>query len=531
MDRIADGSDEVKSRAKSSVQRRYEMRKIAFSAVFVALGLVAGFILTARLGLSPFVQAQSEERAPVSAWVTESGESPFVRVAERVMPAVVNISAARVQKLDWGGREYMFDGPFEDFFRRFFGGRTPNLPEERRSEVLGSGFIFDRDDDGYLILTNNHVVEGAEQIMVRLSDETEYRHDDVEVVGRDPRTDVAVLRIKTDHDLPMVKLGNSDDIRVGDWCMAIGNPFTLERTVTVGVVSAKGRSGLTLPEGPSYQDFIQTDAAINFGNSGGPLVDIRGDVIGINSAIKSPSGGFVGIGFAIPVNLVRSVSDQLVVRGKVIRGYLGILPQDLTSDLAEAYGLDDRNGILVARVEEDTPAEKAGLEAGDVIIEFDGEKVTNVAQFRIDVADIPPDTKVSFKLLRESGKVEALHATLAEYPDLEISDVGVQEGGSSPGTASWLGLEVANVSAPKAMEYELDAGQKGALVIEVEPMSAASEAGIQEGDVIVKVSDRDIESVSDFQEARERHEGSDKPVVIKIERRGQPRFVAVRTDE
>jgi serine protease Do len=503
------------------------MRKIAVGTLLVVMGLAAGFILTARLGISPFAEAQTEETQPPEI-VDESGHSPFVKVAERVMPAVVNISAERVHKMPERSFEYRFDGPFDDFFRRFFEGWRPEMPEEQRSTVLGSGFIFDRDGDDYLILTNNHVIEDAERIVVRLSDKSEYRGDQVEIVGVDPRTDVAVLRIKTDHDLPMVGLGSSEEIKVGDWCMAIGNPFTLERTVTVGVISAKGRSGLTLPEGPSYQDFIQTDAAINFGNSGGPLVNIRGEVIGMNSAIKSPSGGFVGIGFAIPIDLVRYVSDQLVAEGKVVRGYLGILPQDLTNDLAEAYGLDDQDGILVARVEEDTPAEKSGLKAGDVIVEFNGKIVTDVPKFRLIVAEIAPGTQVSFKVVHENGKRETFRATLTEYPEQDVAGIREDEMEPSEERSTWLGLEVSSVGSQAAGDLGTET-QEGVYVLEVESDGSAYEAGVRQGDIILKIGEVDVRNVNDFDKARDRYESSTKPIVFKIERGGYPRFLAVRT--
>ena len=367
------------------------MLVLAVGGIFAFIGMIVGSNISIPDKLKAEPQ-QSPKMDPLSGVAPMNGHSPFVRIAEAVKPAVVNISAESVSEDRF--HSFMDD----DFFRRFFGippeGRTPGQPRLRRSESLGSGFIFTA--DGY-ILTNNHVVEGAEKVTVILSDEHKYK---AEIIGTDKETDIAVLKIDAARDLPTIELGDSDSILVGDWVMAVGNPFPnlgLDRTVTVGVVSAKERQGLSFGgDMPSYQNYIQTDASINPGNSGGPLVNLQGQAIGVNSAIATPSGGNVGIGFAIPIDMAKEVSEQLIKSGKVARGYLGIYPQNITQELKDANALPSTEGILVAQVDPDTPAERAGLKVGDVITKFNGVKVNDAQQFRFLVAKVGPgiDTKM-----------------------------------------------------------------------------------------------------------------------------------------
>ena len=484
-------------------------RGLVTAILLFALGLFAGFILTARLDISQQSSAITEGSQPVIGPPDVDLESPFTRVAEEVMPCVVNISAERVRKIE-EEPFFEFKGPFEEFFKKFF--EFHPFRGEERAQILGSGFIFKRKGDEYFIMTNNHVVRGAKKIIVKLSDKSEYKGKSVKVVGTDPKTDVAVLKIKADHELPVAKLGDSDKIRVGDWAIAIGNPFGLERTVTVGVISAKGRSGLILPESPTYQDFIQTDAAINFGNSGGPLVNIRGEVIGINTAIKTPSGGFVGIGFAIPINLAKYVTEQLIEKGRVVRGYLGINIQPITPDLAEAYGLEKPEGVIVTKVFKDTPAHKGGIKEGDVIVEFNGKPVKDLEKFRIMVAETPPGTKVQIVVVREGGKRKTLNIALGEYPEEEVAEVPQEE---EEGYTSWLGMRVVSANSEEARNLRIDV-EGGVVVIEVKPDSPAEDAGIRRGDVIKKIGSIKIKSLSDFERARKEYERSEKPVIFHL---------------
>ncbi len=306
----------------------------AILAPAVLAAFVIGLMLAGVLDLRP-AGAQTGALPQTGEGLTAGDHSPFVQVAKAVQPAVVNISAERIVKVSQ--QSPLQGGPLDEFFRQFMQG-MPNVPQERQQNALGSGVIIS--PDGYIV-TNNHVVSGFDRIAVLLADETEFKGSTVRVVGRDPQSDLAVLKVESKKQLPAVPLANPGDIEVGDWAIAVGNPFGLSGTVTVGVVSAKGRSGLPLPEGPSYQDFIQTDASINPGNSGGALVNIKGELMGINSAIRTPTGGSVGIGFAVPVDIVKSVTDQLIKTGKVVRGYMGIRPQPVTDAIRKAMGLDD----------------------------------------------------------------------------------------------------------------------------------------------------------------------------------------------
>ncbi len=434
--------------------------------------------------------------------------SPFVAVAEKVMPAVVSIDTKKEIET---GPMFQFDEPFGRIFRDLI----PEMPRQRY-EVPGyaSGFIFD--ENGY-IATNHHVIKDAEEIIVRLLDESEYQ---AEVVGSDPNTDIAILKIDPDKQLPVVKLGDSDAIRVGDWAIAIGNPFgRLEGTMTVGVISAKGRSALSIVGGtPALQDFIQTDASINFGNSGGPLVNIRGEAIGMNTAIN-PLGQ--GIGFAIPINLVKRVADEIIKHGKVAWGFLGILPQEIDRDLAEALGVEPKSGILVGSVVEDSPAEEAGLKHGDIIVRFNGEPVGDVDQFRLKVAETGVDKKVPLEILRD-GKIKRIKVKLGERPT-EVARAGVKHRSSR-----WLGLDVDGVNGSRGRRLAPEGVEKGVIVVDVESGSPADEAGIRPGDIIEEVAGKEIEDLDDYESAIEQAKEKDKPVLFLIKRNELSRYVAIK---
>ena len=418
----------------------------------------------------------SESRSP-------GGLPDFVTLAKKMKPLVVNISTTQVSEGRGGSQEFSSpfgdDDPFNDFWKRFFGGPTPRGPQRQRS--LGSGFIIDSDGS---ILTNNHVVENATKIVVKLSDDQEH---EAKVVGRDAKTDIAIIKINAKTSLPAANLGDSDKLEVGEWVVAIGNPFGLDSTVTSGIVSAKGRH---IGQGP-YDNFIQTDASINPGNSGGPLINLRGEVIGINTAIFSRSGGNIGIGFAIPINLVKELLPQLRGKGKVTRGFLGVLIQKVTPEIAESLGLDKAQGALVANVSKDGPADKAGVKVGDVIVEFDGKEVKDSGDLPIIVARTTVDKKVRMKVLRDKKEI-VLGVAVGELKDEEVVASAPEKGE--------LGLTVQRLTPQMAENLGLEKSD-GVVVSAVEPGSAGDEAGIRRGDIIMEIDRRTIRNVEEYRKA------------------------------
>uniref|UniRef100_A0A7V3VTD1 DegQ family serine endoprotease n=1 Tax=candidate division WOR-3 bacterium TaxID=2052148 RepID=A0A7V3VTD1_UNCW3 len=493
-------------------------RKLSLKSVGIIVGIatVVAFLfgLLISSGL-PFLANRTEASQGVTGLnpgVDETGGSPFTRVAEIASPAVVNISAERIIKTGFEGFEWDFHGPFEDFFRDFF----KNLPpSESKTRTLGSGFIIS--DDGYVV-TNYHVIKNATDIVIRLTNKKEYKGKDVKVIGTDARTDISLIKIETKDKLPYLKLGDSDKIRVGDWVVAVGNPFNLEGTVTVGVISAKGRSNIPLSEGPDLQNFLQTDAAINPGNSGGPLLNLQGEVIGINTAITSTSGGNIGIGFAIPINLAKNVIEELKSKGRVIRGYLGVYLEDITEDIKEAMNLPSSNGVLVNEVIPNSPADKAGLKDGDVIIEYDGKEVTDVQSFRIMVSSTSPGRIVKVKLLRNGKEMELKVKIGVMEEKVAVENKENKEGG--------IGIEVVDIDSPEAARYNITA-KSGVVVVNIDSESPAARAGIQLGDVIIGIGNKEIEDIRDFKDAiRELKKG--KPTIFKIQRGDRKIYVAVK---
>jgi serine protease Do len=479
------------------------------AAVFAFL---FGIIITASLPSLANRSEASPEQGTALPLVTEQGESPFTVVAESVIPAVANISAEKTVSGRFPGFEWHFEGPFDEFFRDFFRGGPRS---ERRTQTLGSGFMIS--DDGYLV-TNYHVIRDAEDIIVRLTDKQEFKGDEVKIVGTDPRTDIALLKIDDAQNLSYLKFGDSDNVKVGDWAIAFGNPFQLEGTVTVGVISAKGRAGIALPEGPDFQSFLQTDAAINPGNSGGPLVNIHGDVIGINTAITSPSGGNVGIGFAIPANLAKSVIEELKTEGKVTRGYLGVYLQEITDDLKEAMDLPSLEGVLISEVVDNTPASRAGIKSGDVIIEFDGKKVKDMASFRINVASTDVGKTVRVKVFRD-GREKELRVTLGEMPET----VGAAP--QAPEQEYELGLRVVNIDDPSAQRFGTQA-TTGVIIIEIRPNTPAEKAGFRVGDVIMGIGSRNVSNIDAYRNAIAELEKG-KPVIFHVQRGDRKLYIAV----
>ncbi|MCX7994512.1 MAG: DegQ family serine endoprotease [candidate division WOR-3 bacterium] len=482
------------------------------AGVAAIVAFLAGLIISAGIPVLSNKTEASPSTSGINPILTEQGESPFTRVAEMVSPAVVNISAERVVKTGFEDFKWDFRGPFEDFFREFFKNFPPS---ESKTKTLGSGFIIS--EDGYVV-TNHHVIKNASNIIIRLTNKKEYKGDAVKIIGSDSRTDVALLKIETKEKLPYLKLGDSDKIKVGDWVMAVGNPFNLEGTVTVGVISAKGRHHIPLSEGPDLQNFLQTDAAINPGNSGGPLINLQGEVIGINTAITSTSGGNIGIGFAIPINLARSVIEELKTKGKVTRGYLGVYLEDLTNEIKEALNLSSLDGVLINEVIPNSPADDAGIKEGDVIIEYEGKKVTDVQSFRLMVASTTPGKTVKLKLIR-NGKELELKVKIGEMKE-EVAGVTEEK------QKTELGLQVVDIDSPEAKGYNISA-KKGVVVTAVESNSPSSDAGIQPGDVIIGIGNKVIENLTDFRNAlKDLKKG--KPVIFQIQRGERKRFIAVK---
>jgi len=475
----------------------------AFTALVAVMAFIMGLVIASNINIFQGKNTQesvAQANVPLSASsIGESIRSPFTAVAKEILPAVVNISAERIIKV----RTPFFDFPFEEFF----GGFPREI--ERKAKSLGSGIIFFK--EGY-ILTNNHVVAGADNIIITLSDNTIYKNKEVEVVGTDPKTDVAILKINSKSDLPYTRLGDSDKIEIGDWAIAFGSPFGFSQTMTVGVISAKGRTHVPLSHGPTFQDFIQTDAAINSGNSGGPLVNINGEVIGINTAIASPSGGNVGIGFAIPINLAKSIADQLIREGKITRGWLGVSIQELTSDIAEGFGLKDTKGVIVAKVMNDSPAEKGGLKDGDIIIKFDGNAVDDMEKFRYRVATTEPKKRVKVVIIRDK-KERTLTIKIGEMP--EETKIGkIEKNGDG-----WLGLSVQNMDP--------DSEESGVIVKKVETDSPANEASIETGDIVKRIGNLYIRDLKGFEKAKNLYDKSSHITFQIKKRNGYIVFVAV----
>jgi serine protease Do len=435
----------------------------------------------------------------------------FVDLAEKYGPSVVNISTT--QKIEKHSPQLNIpdlpeDSPFNDFFRRFFG-EEDGVPRDFDARSLGSGFIVS--NDGY-ILTNNHVVRDADTIIVRLNDRREF---EAEVVGTDERSDMALLKVDA-TGLPEVKIGKSTDLKVGEWVLAIGSPFGFDHSVTAGIVSAKGRS---LPS-ENYVPFIQTDVAINPGNSGGPLFNMDGEVVGINSQIYSRTGGFMGLSFAIPIEVAMDVVDQLKTKGHVVRGWLGVLIQDVTRELAESFGMKRPRGALVSSVLPDSPAAKAGFKVGDVIIEFNGEKIERSGELPPIVGRTRVGSTAPVKVLRD-GKNKTLQVTIGELPTEE--ELASATPGSTTVTENRLSVEVRDLTAEQKKQFNID---KGVYVQSVKKGPARS-AGISRGDIILRINNIEISDVKQFRKVID-DLPANKSIPVLVQRRGGPIFLAMK---
>ena len=470
------------------------------SSLVISLIVVWALLGWGPVGWAPqpsWAQAQTPAPAPAPA---STGLAPdtFANLAKQVSGAVVNISAEKIVKnqmremFEQGTKRpkgspapespFGQEGPFRDFrdfFDKFFG----EMPKSYKARSLGSGFIID--PKGYVV-TNNHVVEGADKIKVILVGGKEYQ---ATVKGRDPKTDLALIQIvNPPADLPFLKIGDSDAIQVGDWVLAVGNPFGLGHTVTQGIISAKGR---VIGAGP-YDNFLQTDASINPGNSGGPLLNLQGEVIGINTAILASGQG---IGFATPSNIAKSVIPQLEAKGKVVRGMIGVQVQNVTPDLAKSFGMAEPKGALVAQVNPDTPAAKAGIQRGDIIIEFNGHPIHEMNELPRMVAETAPGSKATLKILRD-GKEKTLNLTIAELIDERQAQTKEEEAPEK----TPMGLEVHNLNPALAQQFRLR-DNKGVVVIRVESGGPAAEAGVRAGDLILEVNGEAVSTVKEYLEA------------------------------
>jgi serine protease Do len=484
--------------------------RIKRSAIFSKPAmLVAGLLL----GASTFAIAHATQKAASNPSATlkladaneGASKSGYAAVVKTVLPSVVNISSSKVVKLSRGMNEQM-----APFFQQFFGhGAIPfDVPKDRRERALGSGVIVS--PEGY-VLTNNHVIDGATEVKVTLLDKHEYT---ARVIGADPKTDIALLKIDASNLRP-ITLGDSSRVEVGDTALAIGNPFGVGQTVTRGIISAIGRGNLGIED---YEDFIQTDAPINPGNSGGALINDRGELVGINTAILTHSQGSEGIGFAVPVNLARQVMDQLLKNGKVVRAYMGILPQDMTPEMAKAFGQKEARGVVVGDVTANSPAQQAGLQRGDILLDVNGKPVANSNALRNSISMMQPGTNVKLTVLRD-GNERDFSLKLAEMP----TETAAAKPDSDDATQALEGVEVANLTPHLADKLGLPASATGVVVTDVDPSSKIAESGLRQGDVIQEVNRQPVTNVSEFQSALKKSGGD--PLLL-VSRQGRTLFIA-----
>jgi len=498
------------------------------AAALLTAGIIIGFVVASDLGwLSnghavpdassvapssppPIVRPVSTAPQPILG----GGNQTFVDIAKSVKPAVVNIYATKSGRGEGSGGT-----PFDDpLFRKFFGDeffRKFEHPKEKKERGLGSGVIVDPTG---LIITNNHVVGKADEIRVTLSDKREFK---AKLIGTDPKTDVAVVKIEA-TGLPSVPWADSDKLEVGEFVLAVGNPFGLTQTVTLGIVSALGRAaGIA-----EYEDFIQTDAAINPGNSGGALVNVRGELVGINTAIFSQSGGNMGIGFAVPSNMAQSIMGQLVQTGKVVRGWLGVSIQELTPELASQFGITETKGVLVSDVMDDSPAKKAGFERADVILEYDGKPMDSPTHLRNAVAQTPVGKKVVVKVIRDK-KAKTIDLTIVEQPK-SMTQSGEEDGGDSSTPIGILSsLDVRDLNEELTSRYGLKSSERGVVVVRVKAGSTAEEMGVREGDIVLEVNRQGVTSVKVFERIANKLP-KDQAVLLLLKRQGRTIYLTLR---
>ncbi len=483
---------------------------VALLSLAVGAGAIGGSLaVNSQARRVPILMAAQSAQPPARV----SFEAGFAPVVKRDLPAVVNVSSSKIVRSPQGG-----SSPFDSdpLFRQFFGnqfGQQFNAPQQQREHSLGSGVIVS--PEGY-ILTNNHVVNGATDVKVLLGDKREFT---AKIVGTDSKTDIAVLKIDV-QNLPVLAFGDSSKMEPGDFVLAIGNPFGLNQTVTMGIVSATGRGGLGIED---YEDFIQTDAAINPGNSGGALVNEHGDLIGINTAILSGGGGNQGVGFAIPINMARQVMDQILKNGKVIRAWLGVVIQPVTPEMAKAFGLSEAKGALVGDVTASSPAAKAGIEKGDIILDLNGQPIAGSRELQLKVATLTPNTTARLTIFR-NGATRELPVTLGVMP----SGTGEGSAQSSQSGSVLDGVSVDNLTPDILPQLGLPASTQGVVVTDVGQASAAAEAGLRRGDVIQQVNRKPVASVAEFERAV--RQAGNQPVLLLVNRQGSTSYVIVQPD-
>jgi serine protease Do len=498
---------------KSLLSSRFARGSSLGAAGILALALAAMGAAQPKTGQQSALTLK-HDTTPVTRSLMEA--SSFSDVVKRVSPSVVKITVEmRARNVVMNGPDGQFPGMDNPFFRQFFGNRAPQM-QQPESSGLGSGVIISK--DGYIV-TNNHVVADAKTVKVTLADGRELS---ARVIGRDPQTDVAVIKIDA-KDLPAITFASSNKTEVGDRVLAIGNPFGIGETVTTGIISAKERrAGLGL----RYEDFIQTDAAINPGNSGGALVDVEGRLVGMNTAILSRSGGFQGVGLAVPADLVGSVVDNLVAHGKVVRGYLGIGIQDLTPTLAESFGLKTTTGALVSDVQPDSPAAKAGIKSGDVVTTLNGEPVDNASRLSLTVGQTPPGTQLALDVLRD-GSTRHFDITTAKKPAGDRNDTNGDDDSSVSGDDQGVlnGVAVNDIDDSLRQQMNLPERLHGAVITKVEPSSASARAGIREGDVILEINHHKVANSKDAVSLSEH--AANKRTLVKLWSHGNTVFVVV----
>jgi len=482
--------------------------------VFAYCMLAAG--LGAAVGSHSWAARPPIQTVSAASYATSGVESTFAPIVDKALPSVVNISSSKTSKVAQTESPQM-----DPFFRQFFGeefggkqGRQFNAPQKRTEHSLGSGVIVR--SDGYL-LTNNHVIDGATDILVTLGDKRELK---AKVIGADPKTDIAVLKVDASN-LPAIAMADSAKARVGDVVLAMGNPFGLGQTVTMGIISAQGRTNLGIED---YEDFIQTDAPINPGNSGGALINTRGELVGINTAILANNGGNQGVGFAVPVNLAHSVMTQVMEHGKVVRGYLGVAPENVTPALAQAFRLNaSTHGVLMGDVTADGPAGKAGIERGDVVEEVNGERLDAANQLRMKISLMAPGTVANLKVLHD-GNEKMVAVKLGELPG--TADRATEHGEDGGSKNALEGVAVDALNSQLAREMKISPNVHGVVVTDVDQGSAAFNAGLREGDVVMEVNRKPVTSVNEFDSAL--HKANGENVLLLVNRNGLTQFIAVQ---
>jgi serine protease Do len=486
------------------------------TAFILMVGIFVGLALSSRLDLTSSLAAKNQVSSRSVETLSQLSDA-LSEVAGVATPSVVNISTTRLIKQS----EQAFDFFDDPFFRRFFGDQAPhpNIPKEHKEQSLGSGVIVS--EDGYIV-TNNHVIEKSQEIKVLLSNKRDYK---AKLIGADPKTDLAVIKIEA-KGLAALPWGDSNKLRVGEIVFAIGNPFGLNQTVTMGVIGAVGRANVGIAD---YEDFIQTDAAINPGNSGGALINAKGELVGINTAIVSRTGGYQGIGFAVPSSMAKQVMDSLIKYKKVVRGWLGVSIQEVTSDLAEEFGVKDLKGAIVSGVMKESPAEKAGIKQGDVLLQFNGKDVEDTGQLRNMVSQTPIGSKVKMKLFRNKKEMD-VEVTIAEQPKkLGEAATELEPGDNQEESNALSGVTVREITPELARRFSIKEGDAGVIVVKIDPGSKAFEAGIRPGDMVTQINQKDIATIEDYNKAVLKLKAKER-ILLLIRRKGEDLFLTIRPE-